>query len=95
MEFFFTLQVDCESTQRTIANPGLGEILAEAGLKATFVVIPPDLKAHGAIYHELEAQGHEVGCTRTRQSKGTRSSWECTALRTSGASSASGWKTRR
>jgi peptidoglycan/xylan/chitin deacetylase (PgdA/CDA1 family) len=69
MEFLFSLQVDCESTQRTINNPGLGErairglaeILDREGLKATFVVIPPDLKAHAALYRELEAQGHEVG----------------------------------
>ena len=68
-EFIFTLQVDCESTQRTIANPALGEravrglaeVLAQAGLKATFVVIPPDLRAHAAVYRELAAQGHEIG----------------------------------
>jgi|SRR5579859_588899 len=69
MEIFFTLQVDCESTQRTINNPALGErslrglsqVLAQTGLKATFVAIPPDLKAHAALYRELESQGHEVG----------------------------------
>jgi peptidoglycan/xylan/chitin deacetylase (PgdA/CDA1 family) len=69
MEIFFTLQVDCEVTQRTIDNPALGEraarglaeILSQTGLKATFVVIPPDLKVHAAVYRELEAQGHEVG----------------------------------
>lgn len=69
MDFLFTLQVDCESTQRTIANPGLGEravrglgeVLAQTGMKATFVVIPPDIQAHAAVYRELAAQGHEIG----------------------------------
>ena len=69
MEFMFNFQVDCEATQRTINNPALGEravrglseVLGQAGLKATFVVIPPDLKAHAALYRELEAEGHEVG----------------------------------
>lgn len=69
MEFLFNIQVDCESTQRTINNPalgeravrGLGEIFAETGLKATFVVIPPDLRAHAALYRALESQGHEIG----------------------------------
>jgi peptidoglycan/xylan/chitin deacetylase (PgdA/CDA1 family) len=69
MDIYFTLQVDCESTQRTIDNPALGEraihglaeILSQASLKATFVVIPSDLNVHAAVYRELEAQGHEVG----------------------------------
>jgi peptidoglycan/xylan/chitin deacetylase (PgdA/CDA1 family) len=69
MEMFFNLQVDCESTQRTIQNPalgasalrGLGEVLAQTGQKATFVVIPPDIRAHAPLYRELEAQGHEIG----------------------------------
>ncbi|MBT4501641.1 MAG: hypothetical protein HOC74_28185 [Gemmatimonadetes bacterium] len=65
----FNIQVDCESTQRSIADPGLGErairgmgeLCSAAGLKVTFVVIPTDMEIHGAIYRELEAQGHEVG----------------------------------
>ena len=65
----FNIQVDCESTQRSIADPalgerairGMGEICGVEGLKATFVVIPTDMEAHGPIYRELEAQGHEVG----------------------------------
>ena len=69
MEFLFNLQVDCESTQRTINNAklgerslrGLGELLAQTGLKATFVVIPPDLRAHARLYRELEREGHEIG----------------------------------
>lgn len=66
---FFNLQVDCESTQKSIADPalgersvrGLGEVLGAHGLKATFVVIPTDIRAHAAVYRELEAEGHEVG----------------------------------
>ena len=65
----FNIQVDCESTQRSIADPdlgerairGMGEICAAVGLKATFVVIPTDMETHGRIYRELETQGHEVG----------------------------------
>lgn len=65
----FNIQIDCESTQRSINDPalgerairGLGEIFVETGLKGTFVVIPSDLKAHADIYRELEAQGHEIG----------------------------------
>jgi len=66
---YFTLQIDCEATQHSIRDPklgarairGLGEICADAGIKATFQVIPSDLKAHHRIYQELEAQGHEIG----------------------------------
>ena len=69
MDIFFNLQVDCESTQKSVNDPalgerairGLGEVLAAEKLKATFVVIPSDLKAHAAIYRQLEAEGHEVG----------------------------------
>lgn len=68
-KIYFNIQVDCESTQRTIHDPalgerairGLGEIFAQTGAKGTFVVIPPDLKVHAALYRELEAAGHEVG----------------------------------
>jgi len=66
---YFNIQVDCESTQRTIRDPGLGErairglgeVFAETGVKGTFVVIPTDMKVHAAIYRDLEAAGHEVG----------------------------------
>jgi hypothetical protein len=69
MQIMFTIQIDCESTQRSINDPdlgerairGLGEILCETGLKGTFVVIPLDLQVHVRIYRELEAQGHEIG----------------------------------
>ena len=69
MKVFFTLQVDCESTQKSIADPGLGErsikglgeILASEGLLATFVVIPSDMKVHTPIYRALESEGHEIG----------------------------------
>lgn len=65
----FNLQVDCEATQLSVRNPalgerairGLGEVLAAEGLKGTFLVIPTDLEAHGAIYRELERAGHEIG----------------------------------
>jgi len=63
------IQVDCESTQRSIDDPalgerairGLGEILADTGMKVTFVVIPGDIQVHAPVYRELEARGHEVG----------------------------------
>ena len=66
---FFAVQVDCESTQRTIHDPalgerairGLGEVFAQTGVKGTFVVIPSDLKVHAAVYRDLEAEGHEIG----------------------------------
>ena len=69
MDIFFNLQVDCESTQKSVNDPalgerairGLGDVLATEKLKATFVVIPSDLRVHAAIYRQLEAQGHEVG----------------------------------
>ena len=65
----FNIQVDCECTQRSIAAPALGEralqgvreICAASGWKATFVVIPSDMRAHAARYRDLEAEGHEVG----------------------------------
>jgi hypothetical protein len=69
MQILFTIQIDCESTQRSINDPdlgerairGLGEILRETGIKGTFMVIPLDLQVHARIYRVLEAQGHEVG----------------------------------
>lgn len=68
-KILFTLQVDCEATQRSIKDAalgeravrGLGEVLAELAMKATFAVIPSDLRASRHIYSELEAQGHEIG----------------------------------
>jgi hypothetical protein len=65
----FNIQVDCESTQRGIGDPslgersirGLGEIFAENGVRATFVVIPSDMRVHAAIYRDLELRGHEIG----------------------------------
>jgi peptidoglycan/xylan/chitin deacetylase (PgdA/CDA1 family) len=68
-EIFFNVQIDCESTQRGIDDPalgersirGLGEIFSQTGMKGTFVVIPSDMTVHAGVYRELEAQGHEVG----------------------------------
>lgn len=69
MNMYFNLQTDCEATQHAINNPGLGEravrglgeILAETDARGTFAVIPSDIRAHAAIYKELQAQGHEIG----------------------------------
>ncbi len=66
---YFNLKVDCESTQASVNDPGLGEravrgiaeILAGTGMKATFMVIPSDIKIHSRIYLELEKEGHETG----------------------------------
>ena len=68
-EIFFNVQIDCESTQRTINDPalgersirGLGDIFSETGVRGTFVVIPSDMRVHAGAYRELEAEGHEVG----------------------------------
>ncbi len=68
-ELLFSLQIDCESTQFSIQDPalgerairGLGEILADTGLRGTFLVIPGDMAAHAGIYRELAAAGHEIG----------------------------------
>ena len=68
-EIFFNVQIDCESTQRSIDDPalgersirGLGDIFSQTGMKGTFVVIPSDMTVHAGVYRELEAQGHEVG----------------------------------
>jgi peptidoglycan/xylan/chitin deacetylase (PgdA/CDA1 family) len=65
----FSLQIDCESTQRSVRNPdlgkraldGLGEILAETSTKGTFLVIPGDIEVHASIYRDLKSGGHEVG----------------------------------
>jgi len=69
MRFLFNLQIDCEATQHAIHNAELGErairgladILSKTGSKATFVVIPSDMKVHSHLYQELEAQGQEIG----------------------------------
>lgn len=68
MEFLFSIQIDCEATQRSFQDAALGEravrgfaeILAESGLKGTFAVIPSDLQASPQLYQELEAAGQEV-----------------------------------
>ena len=68
-QMYFNLQVDCEATQKSIADAdlgersirGIGDVLGKAGLKATFVVIPTDIVVHAKVYQELEAEGHEVG----------------------------------
>lgn len=69
MKIYFELQTDCEATQSSVADPGLGEralsglsdILGKTGLKGTFQVVPGDLQVHGDIYKDLEAAGHEIG----------------------------------
>ena len=66
---FFSIQIDCESTQHAIRNPalgerairGLGDVFAETKTLGTFFVIPGDIEAHTAIYKELAKQGHEIG----------------------------------
>lgn len=68
MEIFFALQVDCESTQRSVDDPALGEratrgcaeILEAHGLLGTFAAIPGDLEAHRSLYRDLAARGHEI-----------------------------------
>lgn len=65
----FTLQIDCEATQHSLRNPalgerairGLGDICARENIRATFQVIPSDMKAHFRIYRRLQAQGQEIG----------------------------------
>ena len=67
--FYFTLQIDCEATQHAVRNPalgeravrGIGEILADTGMKATFCVIPSDMRAHARRYRSLLEEGHEIG----------------------------------
>ena len=66
---FFSVQIDCESTQRSLQDAklgeaairGLGEVFYETSTKGTFLVIPGDVEAHGPIYQELERMGHEIG----------------------------------
>jgi peptidoglycan/xylan/chitin deacetylase (PgdA/CDA1 family) len=66
---YFSLQIDCESTQHALRNPalgerairGLGEVLTETKTKGTFLVIPGDMEVHAGIYRELESAGHEIG----------------------------------
>lgn len=68
-ELLFNLHVDCEATQFAIRNPALGErstrglaeVLDAEGLVGTFLVIPTDFEAHGALYRELAEAGHEIG----------------------------------
>jgi len=68
-DVYFNFQVDCEALQKSVndaglgerAIRGLGEIGAQTSTKATFVVIPLDIRRHAPVYKELEAQGHELG----------------------------------
>lgn len=69
MNLYFNLQVDCESTQSSINNRELGEnavngisdILLNADCRATYVVIPKDLKGNAGLYRNLANEGHEIG----------------------------------
>jgi peptidoglycan/xylan/chitin deacetylase (PgdA/CDA1 family) len=69
MDISFIIQIDCEATDPAFDNPALGQravrgfagLLAEQGFKATFAVVPSDMRAHGPLYRELHAQGHEIG----------------------------------
>jgi peptidoglycan/xylan/chitin deacetylase (PgdA/CDA1 family) len=66
---FFSIQIDCESTQHAVNNPalgerairGLGEVFAQTNTKGAFLVIPGDIETHATIYKELESAGHEIG----------------------------------
>ena len=66
---FFTMQIDCESTQHAIRDPalgerairGLGDVFSETSTRGTFFVIPGDIAVHASIYKELETAGHEIG----------------------------------
>ncbi|MBI3986662.1 MAG: polysaccharide deacetylase family protein [Lentisphaerae bacterium] len=68
-DIHFSIQVACEATQPTIRDAALGErairglagIFEQAGIKATFVAIPSEMRAHAALYRGLREQGHEVG----------------------------------
>jgi hypothetical protein len=65
----FSIRVDCESTQRSIRDPGLGEralrglgeIMDQTSTRGTFLALPGDIEAHAPIYRELRDQGHEIG----------------------------------
>lgn len=66
---YFNTQIDCESTEPAFNNPdfgkrstlGFADLFAKEGLKASFMVVPTDMKVHAAVYRQLEADGHEVG----------------------------------
>ncbi|NUQ63657.1 MAG: polysaccharide deacetylase family protein [Pirellulales bacterium] len=66
---YFSLSIDCEATQPAIADAALGErasrgfaeVLEGRGLRGTFHVLPGDIEAHGDLYRELHARGHELG----------------------------------
>ena len=66
---YFVLRIDCEATQPAVDDPALGEravrglaeIMENAGGRMSFAVIPTDLEAHSALYHDLMKRGHEVG----------------------------------
>jgi hypothetical protein len=68
-QIFFTVRIDCEATQRSVNNPGLGaravrglgEVLGQAGLRGSFFVIPSEAQAYPALLGELVQQGHEIG----------------------------------
>lgn len=66
---YFILGIDCESTQKAVNNPALGEkairgiaeVIKRNNGYCTFFVIPKDIVVHKHIYRELESQGHEIG----------------------------------
>jgi len=66
---YFCLSIDCEATQPAIRDRDLGEraaggvadLMEEHEWRATFLVIPTDIEASGALYRELRQRGHEVG----------------------------------
>ena len=66
---YFNLSVDCEATQPAVNDAALGEramhgivdILEAEDWRGSFFVVPTDIEAHGPLYKQFHAAGHEIG----------------------------------
>ncbi len=67
--FYINWSIDCEATQHSVNDAGLGrrgaggyaDILDEHGLKGTFFMIPGDAESDPALYNSIRERGHEIG----------------------------------
>jgi hypothetical protein len=61
--------MDCEATQQAVNDAQLGaravrgfaDILAQAGLQASFYVLPGDAAAYGQVFRDLDRERFEIG----------------------------------
>ncbi len=68
-EIHFCWTLDCEATQRAVANPELGrrsvrgfvDVVVGAGMRVTLFVLPSEARAYPQLFRQMVEEGVEVG----------------------------------